>query len=69
MQVIKADQMALTNPVFDLVETRQHDPEPGATALAKRNDDGISLRQLAIFLASPQPAISRFFALFGQPEQ
>lgn len=37
--------------------------------LPKRNNNGVGLLQLAVFLASWQPAIDRLLALSRQPEQ
>ena len=69
MQVVRAHQATGFETVLKRVKARNHDPEPGAAALAKRKDDGIGLLQFAVYLAASQPTIDRVFALFGQPEQ
>ncbi len=68
VQVGEADQMALGQPVAQLVVARQHDPEPGPAALAEGDDDDVRLAQLVELLAPAQPALERQ-ALGRRPEE
>ena len=47
MQVAEADEVVLGKPMLDLVETRQHDAQPGSPAFAEGDDDAMKEVELA----------------------
>ena len=53
---------------LSLVESRHHDPQPGAPALAPRHQHIIRQLQLAVFLAAAQPAVDFDAPLLRQYE-
>jgi hypothetical protein len=59
-------QMALRESMLNLVEARQHDPQPSSPALAIGNNNTAGPLKLAVFRLPPQPPFDQD-ALFSRP--
>ena len=55
MEVIEIDHVFLRKAIVDLVETREHNPQPGAAAFAEGHDDAVGIAEFAELIATAQP--------------